>query len=451
MAVKRYGTTGEKSLEAALNIACQSSSLLGIPANESGALLHPRIHGMIRALSKLVVENISQIMSVSDEAKLEPARRIQFAFTDEQEQFRAAIRRFLQEKSPPTEVRRLMDTTEGYDPETWRQLSEQLALPGIHIPEHYGGAGFGMVELCIATEEMGRALLCAPYFSTAVLASNAILNAGTEAQKSSLLPELASGARLAALAVTESNGQWEPQAIGLVATPDAEGFRLEGTKSYVVDGHVADLLVVAGRIAGTTGSDGLALFTVRADSLGVKRQLLESMDATRKLASIDFHGAPAQLLGDVKDGSKALVRTLDQAAIALANEMVGGAQVLLDSAVNYAKLRVQFGRTIGSFQTIKHKCADMLLDMELAKSAVYYAAQAAAADDPEWPALACLAKAAASETYLRIAIDCIQVHGGIGFTWDNDTHLWFKRAKSSEVFLGEPHYHRERLLQRWGV
>ena len=153
----------------------------------------------------------------------------------------------------------------------------------------------------------------------------------------------------------------------------------------------------------------------------------------------------------MNDGAKPLVRTLDQAAIALANEMVGGAQAVFDAAVNYAKLRVQFGRTIGSFQAIKHKCADMLLEMELAKSAAYYAAQAAAADDPEWPALACVAKAAASEMYLHIAAECIQIHGGIGFTWDHDTHLWFKRAKSSQVFLGQPYYHRELLLQRWGV
>ncbi|MGH8611602.1 MAG: acyl-CoA dehydrogenase family protein [Gammaproteobacteria bacterium] len=417
----------------------------------SGSLLHPRIHGMIRSFSERVVENISQVMSASDKSKIEPARRIQFAFTDEQEQFRAAIRRFLQEKSPPTEVRRLMDTTEGYDPEIWRQLSEQLALPGIHISEQYGGAGFGMVELCIVTEEMGRALLCAPYFSTTVLATNAILNAGTEAQKSSLLPDLASGMRLAALAVTEPNGQWDPQAIELVATPVADGFLLEGAKSYVVDGHVADLLVVAGRVPGTAGGEGLALFTLRADSSGVDRRLLASMDATRKIARIDFHGAQAQLLGNLHDGATPLVRTLDQAAIALANEMVGGAQALFDAAVNYMKLRVQFGRTIGSFQAIKHKCADMLLEMELAKSAAYYAAQAAGANDPEWPALACVAKAAASEMYLHIAAECIQIHGGIGFTWDNDTHLWFKRAKSSEVFLGQPYYHRELLMQRWGV
>jgi alkylation response protein AidB-like acyl-CoA dehydrogenase len=390
-------------------------------------------------------------MSASEDSRFEPARHIQFAFTDEQDQFRTALRRFLNDKSPTTEVRRLMATTEGYNPEVWRQLSKELALPGIHIPEQYGGAGFSLVELCIVTEELGRALFCGPYFSTTVLAASAILNAGTEAQKSSLLPDIASGARLATLAVTELNGNWDPSSIEVVATPDADRYRLDGVKSYVLDGHVADLLVVAARLPKTTGREGLALFTLDANAPGVERGLLESMDATRKLARIDFHGASADLLGSLDDGAKPLIRTLDQAAVTLANEMIGGAQALLDSAVNYAKARVQFGRTIGSFQAIKHKCADMLLDVELAKSAAYYAAQAAAVDDPEWPALACLAKAAASETYVRTAAECIQIHGGIGFTWDNDTHLWFKRAKNSEVFLGQPNYHRELLMQRWGV
>jgi alkylation response protein AidB-like acyl-CoA dehydrogenase len=390
-------------------------------------------------------------MSALEESKAEPARRIQFAFTDEQEQFRSAIRRFLQDKSPTTEVRRLMATSEGYDPAVWRQLSDELALPGIHLPEQYGGGGFGMVELCIVTEELGRALLCAPYFSTAVLAANAILNAGSEAQKAHLLPNLASGSRLATLAITEPKGNWDPRTIELAATAEGDGYRLQGIKSYVVDGNLADLLVVAGRVPGTNGDSGLGLFTVSADSVGVERRPLESMDPTRKLARIDFHGAHAELLGSLQEGANAIGRTLDQAAIALASEMVGGAQALFDSAVSYSKLRVQFGREIGSFQAIKHKLADMLLELELAKSAAYYAAQAATIEDPELPALACLAKATASETYLRIAAETIQLHGGIGFTWDNDTHLWFKRAKSSELFLGQPNYHRELLLQRWGV
>ncbi len=390
-------------------------------------------------------------MNASDELKIEPKRRIQFAFTDEQEQFRSAIRRFLNDKSPTTEVRRLMATAEGYDPAVWRQLSEDLALPGIHIPEQYGGAGFGMVELCIVTEEFGRALLCAPYFSTAVLAANAILNSCTEAQKAALLPDIAMGTRRAALAITEPDGNWDPAGIEVVATRDADGYLLDGVKSYVVDGHTADLLIVAARTPETISLEGLALFTLDAHASGVERRLLEAMDPTRKIARIEFRRAHAKLLGNLDGGAKPIVRTLDQAAIALANEMVGGAQALFDAAVNYAQLRVQFGRTIGSFQAIKHRLADMLLDVELAKSAAYYAAQAAAADDPEWPALASLAKAAASETYLQTAIQCIQIHGGIGFTWDNDTHLWFKRAKSSEVFLGQPVYHRELLMQRWGV
>ncbi len=405
----------------------------------------------LKPYAKSTAGYLSRAMSTSDESRLHPKRRIQFAFTDEQEQFRSAIRRFLNDRSPTAEVRRLMATAEGYDPAVWRQLSEDLALPGIHIPEQYGGAGFGMVELCIVTEELGRALLCAPYFSTAVLAANAILNAGAEAQKSNLLPGIAKGARLATLAITEPDGNWDPMAIKAVATPDGDGYRIDGVKTYVVDGHVAGLLIVAARAPKTIGSDGLALFTLDADSGGVERRLLESMDATRKIARIDFRGAHANLLGSFDEGIKPILRTLDQAAIALANEMVGGAQMLLDSAVNYSKLRVQFGRPIGSFQAIKHKLADMLLEVELAKSAAYYAAQAAAVDDPEWPALASLAKAAASETYLHTAVECIQIHGGIGFTWDNDTHLWFKRAKSSEVFLGQPSYHREVLMQRWGV
>ncbi|HZO82143.1 MAG TPA: acyl-CoA dehydrogenase family protein [Candidatus Binataceae bacterium] len=387
----------------------------------------------------------------TDEARLEPRRRIRFAFSDEQEQFRSALRRFLKDRSPTTEIRRLMATAEGYDPAVWRQMSQDLALPGIHVPQPYGGAGFGMVELCIVTEEMGRALLCAPYFSTAVLAANAIMNAGSEAQKSKLLPAVANGTRLATLAITEPDGNWDPDSIRTVATREAGGYRIDGAKSYVVDGHLADLLVVAARLAGSSGSEGLALFTLAADAGGVERRLLESMDPTRKIARVEFRGARAGLLGGLGEGAASIVRTLDQAAIALANEMMGGAQTMLDSAVSYAKLRVQFGRTIGSFQAIKHKLADMLLDVELGKSAAYYAAQAAALDDPEWPALASLAKAAASETYLHTAAECIQIHGGIGFTWDNDTHLWFKRAKSSEVFLGQPSYHRELLMRRWGV
>ncbi len=382
---------------------------------------------------------------------------MQFTFTDEQEQFRSVVRRFLSTKSPTSEVRRLMASADGFDPLVWQQLASDLALPGIHLPEAYGGAGFGAVELNIAMEEQGRALLCAPFFSSCVLAASAVLHAGTEEQKARLLPGIASGQCRAALALTEANGLWHTDGLQAVARPDASaagGWRIDGVKRFVIDGCTANALVVAARISGRAGDAGIGLFWLSADAQGVARSPLATMDATRKQASIQFSGAaaellgPAELLGNEGVGARALARTLDDAAIALAGEMIGGAEALLESAVAYANMRVQFGRAIGSFQAIKHKCADMLLDVELAKSAVYYAAQAQADGNPETPGLACLAKAAASDAYMRTATQTIQIHGGIGFTWDNDTHLWFKRAKSSEVLLGDPNYHRELMLQR---
>ncbi|NQV58773.1 MAG: acyl-CoA/acyl-ACP dehydrogenase [Alphaproteobacteria bacterium] len=372
-----------------------------------------------------------------------------FSFTDEQAEFRSVLRRFLAEKSPTTEVRRLMDTETGYDQEVWRQLSQDLGLTAMHIPEEYGGQGFGFVELAIALEEMGRALLCAPYFSSIVLAATAIMNAGDEAQKRDLLPAIAAGDTRAALAFTEDNGRWDAAGVALTATPMDDGYRLDGAKSFVLDGHTADLLVVLARQPGSTGEDGLSFFTVPGKAEGLTRRLLQSTDSTRKLAHLEFQGVPAELLGDAGGAAAPLSRTLDQAVACLANEMVGGAELLREQALDYAMLRMQFGRTIASFQTLKHKAADMLIDVELAKSAAYYAAAAADADDGELPAMASLAKAGAGEAYMQTAIHAIQIHGGIGFTWDNDTHLWFKRAKGSEVFLGDPSYHRELMMQRW--
>jgi len=371
-----------------------------------------------------------------------------FAFSDEQDQFRDVVRRFLTDKSPTTAVRRLMETAEGFDPAVWAQLATDLALTGIDIPDAYGGAGFGPVELGIAMEEQGRALLCAPFFSTCVLAAGAIARAASAEEKSQLLPRIASGELRAALAVTEPDGRWDAAGVSAVATRSADGWRIDGTKSFVIDGATAQLLVVVARAPDSTGESGLSFFAVDPDAPGVTRTPLTTLDPSRKQARIEFDGVPGKLLGEAGAGARPLVQTFDHAAIALANEMVGGAQRLLDSAVGYAKLRVQFGRPIGSFQAIKHKCADMLLDVELAKSAAYYAAQAEAAGDSETSSLAALAKAAAADAYMRAAANTIQIHGGIGFTWDHDTHLWFKRAKSSEVLLGDPNHHRELMLQR---
>ena len=377
---------------------------------------------------------------------------MQFSFTREQEEFRSVLRRYLQEKSPPSVVRRLRETEAGWELDGWSELNRELGLTGVHIPEEYGGQGFGFVELGIVLEEMGRALLCAPYFSTTVLAATAIMNAGAEAQKLALLPPIALGESVATLAVTEPNGRWDASGIETIARPLAEGrFRLDGIKSFVLDGLTADLIVVAARAPGSSGEDGLSLFTTRGDAPGLTRRALEVLDPTRKQAWLELDGVPADLLGDAGRGWAPLARTLTQAAACLASEMVGGAEALRASALDYAKLRMQFGRPIASFQSMKHKQADMLVDVELAKSAAYAAAAAAAEDDAEFPAIASLAKACASEAYLQTAIHTIQIHGGIGFTWDNDTHLWFKRAKSSEVFLGDPAWHRERMLRAWGV
>ncbi|MEX2614938.1 MAG: acyl-CoA dehydrogenase family protein [Alphaproteobacteria bacterium] len=374
---------------------------------------------------------------------------MQFTFTEEQEEFRRYLRRFLDAKSPAVEVRRLMETEDGYDPAVWRQLCTDLGLPAVQIPETYGGQGFGFVELGIALEEMGRALLCAPYFASAVLASNAILNAGTEEQKRELLPPLAAGEVVATLALAEESGRWDSAGIAMTATRTGSGYTLDGVKSFVLDGHTAGLIVVAARRAGTVGDAGLSLFTVDAEAPGLNRRLLRSADATRKLARLEFSGVPAGLLGKEGAAAAPLAKTLDQAAVCLASEMVGGAEHLRESALEYVQMRMQFGRPIASFQAIKHKSAELLLDVELAKSAAYYAAQAADDDADDLPAVASLAKACAADAYTRTAIEAVQMHGGIGFTWDNDTHLWFKRAKSSEVFLGTPAYHRELMMQRW--
>jgi alkylation response protein AidB-like acyl-CoA dehydrogenase len=376
---------------------------------------------------------------------------MKFCFTDEQEQFRTVLRRFFAKKSPTTEVRRLMATDKGWERETWKQLNNDLGLSAVHIPETYGGQGFGFVELAIVLEEMGRSLLCAPYFSSVALAANAILNAGTEQQKQALLPGIAAGDTIATLAFTEDNGGWDSAGIEMTATLAGGGYRLDGVKSFVLDGHTADLIVVLARQPGSNGDDGLSLFTVAGDAPGLERRLLKTADMTRKQARLKFQSVQAELLGEAGGAAVPFAKTLDQAAVCLANEMAGGAEKLRESAVDYAKMRMQFGRPIASFQAIKHKCADMLVDVELAKSAAYYAAEAAAENDADLPAIASLAKACTADAYMQTAIHTIQIHGGIGFTWDNDTHLWFKRAKSSEVFLGGPNYHRELLMRRWNV
>lgn len=369
-----------------------------------------------------------------------------FAFSEEQEELRSIVRQFLENKSPESAVREQMETERGYDEAVWKQMAEQLGLQSLIIPEEFGGSGYTYVELIVVLEEMGRALLCAPYFSTVALATNALLQAGDDAANKELLPGIASGETIATLAFTEENGRWDESGIEATATQDGDTWKLSGTKMFVIDGHTADLLIVAARTPA-----GVSLFHLPADAAGVTRTALSTMDQTRKQARVELADAPATLLGTDGGGWEVLSQVLDLAAVALAAEQVGGAQMCLDMAVEYAKVRVQFGRPIGSFQAIKHKCADMLLEVESAKSAAYYAGWCAAEMNDELPSVASLAKAYCSEAYFHAAAENIQIHGGIGFTWEHPAHLYFKRAKSSELLFGDPTYHRELLAQRIGI
>jgi len=370
---------------------------------------------------------------------------VNFAFSEEQEELRRIVRQFLETKSPETEVRRLMDTTEGYDPAVWSQMAEQLGLQGLIVPEEFGGSGFSFIELVVVLEEMGRALLCAPYFST-VFATNVLLHSGDDAAKKAILPGIASGETIATVAFTEANGRWDEEGITSTATASGDGYTIDGEKMFVLDGHVADTIIVAAKTA-----NGTSLFSVAGDAAGLERTALSTMDQTRKQAKLAFSGTPATLIGTEGDGWNVLNKVLDLAAVALAAEQVGGAQRCLDASVEYAKERVQFGRPIGSFQAIKHKCADMLLEVESSKSAAYYAGWCAAELNDELPSVASLAKSYCSEAYFHCAAENIQIHGGIGFTWEHPAHLYFKRAKSSELLFGDPTYHRELLAQRIGL
>jgi alkylation response protein AidB-like acyl-CoA dehydrogenase len=331
-----------------------------------------------------------------------------FVFTDEQQDLRAMVRRFLAEKSPVSEVRRLMATEAGYDPAVWAQLG-QLGLAGLTIPEKYGGAGCGPVEQLIVCEEMGAAL-----------------------------PPMASGETIATLAVPEDDGSWAPDQFRVTARRSGDRYLLDGRKSFVLDGMIADLILVA-----ASSDDGPAVFAVDGDALGLSRQAMQTLDMTRKQAVLTFSGTPGRLVGQPGAAAEIVVQAVRGGVLALAAEQVGGAQRCLDMAVAYAKVRHQFGRAIGSFQAIKHMCADMLLEVESARSAAYRAAWAAADGAADVPLIASLAKAYCSEAYFHVAASNIQVHGGIGFTWEHDAHLYYRRAKSAEVMLGTPASHRE--------
>jgi len=381
---------------------------------------------------------------------------MKLAPSTEQQELRESVRRFLADRVPLQRVRELMDSADGTDEKIWNYAAGQLGLQAIAIPEEYGGAGFTFAEQAIVLEELGAALYPGPYLASAVLAATALLASSDDDAKRDLLPGIAGGETVATLAFTEDDGSWEPDAIRLAASQASSsqaassqaggGWVLDGHKSFVLDGHTASLILAVAR----TDAD-LSLFAIQADADGLTRKQLPTLDQTRRLARLEFSPVPARLIGEPGEAAAILSRTLDVAAIAQAAEQLGGAQRALDMAVSYAKIRHQFGRPIGSFQAIKHRCADLLLEVESLRSAVGYAAAAVAEDSPEIPVVAALVKALASDTYFHVAAENIQIHGGIGFTWEHDAHLYFKRAKASELFLGDASYHRERLATRIGV
>jgi len=370
---------------------------------------------------------------------------MELVFSPEQDELRRSVRRFIETKTPLSAVRQQMETEQGHDAALWHQMA-QLGLQSIAIPEEYGGAGSSFVDLAIVLEELGRGVVPSPFFASAVLAAYALLDADDDAACRDYLPGIADGSRIGTLAFTEDSGAWDLGSITMSAVPNGDGWSLTGAKSFVVDGHVADLVLVAART-----STGISLFAVEGNADALVRTALPTLDQTRTLARLVFDSTPARLIGVDGGAEVTLARTLDKAAIAQAAEQLGGAQAALDMAVDYAKVRQQFDQPIGSFQAIKHKASEMLLQVESARSATYYGMWAVADESDEVPIVASLVKAYCSEAFFHAAGENIQIHGGIGFTWEHDAHLYFKRAKSSQLFLGDGDYHRENLAERVGI
>ncbi|HAN68256.1 MAG TPA: acyl-CoA dehydrogenase [Halieaceae bacterium] len=381
---------------------------------------------------------------------------MEFRFTEEQQMIRDTAEAFLAEVSTAAAVREAMATERGYSDALWQQISEELMWPALHIPEAFGGLGLGFVELAAMQEQMGRTLLCAPFLSTVGFAVNALLVAGSEAQQTAYLGDIATG-KTGTLAFMAPGSRPDAAAIQATCRSEGDGFVLDGEYRYVLDGHTADILVLAARAPDSVGTEGVSLFVLPASTAGISREWLPTMDQTRKQARIVLENVQVErnaCMGEPGQAWPALAKTLDLATIALAAEQVGVAQQALDSSVAYTTERVQFGRTIASYQAIKHKAADMMLKVEAARSAAYYAAciaDEALAGRPMGSGLAeaaSIAKAYCSEAAFFNAGCGIQLHGGVGITSEYDIQLYFKRAKSAETLLGDAAWHRERLAQQ---
>jgi alkylation response protein AidB-like acyl-CoA dehydrogenase len=373
-----------------------------------------------------------------------------FGFNEEQELLRSTARKFFDNECASVTVRKLMDGPEGMTPDLWKKIAEQ-GWTGLIFADEHGGMGLGFVDLVVLMEEMGRAVVPGPFFSTVLLGGLAIREAGTDAQKKAWLPKITSGEARATLAWMEPSADLGARGITLQATAKGAGFTLNGTKLFVHDAHTADVIVVAARTSsGQNPEDGVSLFLVPKGTPGMSVTLLPTMDQTRKLCEVGLKdvvlGAEA-LMGQAGSGWAPLARVIDRATVALCAEMCGGAQKVLEMTVEYAKIRQAFGRPIGSYQGVKHKAADMLVDVENSKSITYYAAWAMDEGVPEGQLAVSMAKAYVSDAYRRVSGAGIQLHGGIGFTWEHDLHLYFKRAKGSEFTFGDATWHRERVAQ----
>ena len=369
-----------------------------------------------------------------------------FAFSEEQEMLRRSARDFLAKEFSPKVVRRLMEG-DGYDPALWKKVVE-LGWTALGIPEEYGGVGT-FLDLVVVLEEAGRALLPGPFFSTMGLAVPVLIEAGTEAQKKEVLGAIAEGKARATLAFTEPSGRWDAASVKLAATQRGGGWQLDGVKLFVPDAETADYMVVVARTRGE-GEEGITLFLVKGKPMGMTVTPLETMDLTRRWSEVRFDGVQLDadsVMGPPDKAWPRLKRALEWATAALCAEMVGGVQKVLETSTEYAKTRHQFGKPIGIYQAVSHRLADMLVLSESGRSATYYAAWTIDADAPDRSLASSMAKAYVSDAYRKVAGDGIQVHGGIGFTWEHDMHLYFKRAKASEVTLGDATYHRELVAQ----
>jgi alkylation response protein AidB-like acyl-CoA dehydrogenase len=360
----------------------------------------------------------------------------EFTFTEEQQQLRTAVRKFCADNFDEQTVRRLMESEVPFDAKVWHRLGSELGVLGLSVPEDDGGVGGSLVDQAVAVEEFGATLACGPLFGTVFLAIPALVACPAGPARDELLAELVEGTKTAALAVADKAGMFDPSAV----TVSAKGDTLTGTVHRVVDAGAADEILLT-----ATGSGGVSLYAVDTGASGVTRTPLVTMDLTRPQAVVEFTDAPARLLAGPQEAERVITHALQVGSALLAVEQVGAAQHLLDLSVDYAKSRLQFGRQIGSFQAVKHKLADMLVDLEHARSTAYHAVWALS-DGSDDPALAAsIAQATASAAFSRIAADTIQVHGGIGFTWEHQAHLYFKRAATDAALLGTAEQHRSRV------